>query len=66
MTVFAAHVNSTDAEAGSMDHITLSRYKPESLDSLCRNTKFTKREIQIMYRGFKQVVSLIGVYLHLY
>ena len=31
------------------------RYKPEGLDILCRNTKFTKKELQIMYRGFKQV-----------
>ena len=44
-----------DAETGAIDHITLARYKPESLDTLCRTTKFTKREIQIMYRGFKQV-----------
>lgn len=31
------------------------RYKPEGLDSLLKNTKFTKKELQIMYRGFKQV-----------
>ena len=31
------------------------RYKPEGLDVLCKNTKFTKKELQIMYRGFKQV-----------
>lgn len=43
-----------DSESGTIDHITLTRYKPESLDSLCKSTKFTKREIQIMYRGFKQ------------
>ncbi|XP_064602051.1 Kv channel-interacting protein 4-like isoform X4 [Liolophura sinensis] len=30
------------------------RYKPEGLDILCRNTKFTRKELQIMYRGFKQ------------
>ncbi|XP_074642598.1 A-type potassium channel modulatory protein KCNIP1-like isoform X2 [Tubulanus polymorphus] len=30
------------------------RYKPEGLEQLCRNTKFTKKELQIMYRGFKQ------------
>ena len=35
------------------------RYKPEGLDILCRNTKFTKKELQIMYRGFKQVHGLI-------
>ncbi|EEC08665.1 hypothetical protein IscW_ISCW005276 [Ixodes scapularis] len=26
-----------------------------SLDALCRNTKFTRRQIQLMYRSFKQV-----------
>ncbi|XP_046565680.1 Kv channel-interacting protein 4-like isoform X3 [Haliotis rubra] len=30
------------------------RYKPEGIDVLCRNTKFTRKELQIMYRGFKQ------------
>ncbi|XP_050395326.1 Kv channel-interacting protein 4 isoform X3 [Patella vulgata] len=30
------------------------RYKPEGLDILCRNTKFSRKELQIMYRGFKQ------------
>ena len=49
-----------DAETGAIDHITLARYKPESLETLCRTTKFTKREIQIMYRGFKQVSDLIN------
>lgn len=34
------------------------RYKPEGLDSLCRNTNFTRKELQIMYRGFKQVDSI--------
>ena len=37
------------------------RYKPEGLDILCRNTKFTKKELQIMYRGFKQVHVLISL-----
>lgn len=35
--------------------IQIARYKPESLDNLCKTTKFTKKELQIMYRGFKQV-----------
>ena len=34
------------------------RYKPEGLESLCRSTKFTKKELQIMYRGFKQVKTV--------
>jgi len=32
----------------------VTRYKPEGLDSLCRNTKFSRQELQVMYRGFKQ------------
>lgn len=31
------------------------RIKPEAIDTLCQLTKFTKRELQLMYRGFKQV-----------
>ncbi|KAK3094954.1 hypothetical protein FSP39_008312 [Pinctada imbricata] len=34
--------------------IQVVRYKPEGLDNLCRTTKFTRKELQIMYRGFKQ------------
>uniref|UniRef100_T1J5U3 EF-hand domain-containing protein n=1 Tax=Strigamia maritima TaxID=126957 RepID=T1J5U3_STRMM len=30
------------------------RYKPGGIDALCRNTKFSRKEIQVMYRGFKQ------------
>lgn len=33
----------------------LIRYKPEGLDCLSRMTKFTRKELQVMYRGFKQV-----------
>jgi len=29
------------------------RHKPQGLDDLVRTTKFTKKELQIMYRGFK-------------
>lgn len=31
------------------------RFKPESLDNLVKLTKFNKRELKLMYRGFKQV-----------
>lgn len=31
------------------------RYRPEKLQNLCSKTKFTRKEIQLMYRGFKQV-----------
>ena len=35
------------------------RYKPEGLESLCRNTRFSRKELQIMYRGFKQVIIMM-------
>jgi len=33
----------------------VARCKPEGLDALCRTTKFSRKELQIMYRGFKNV-----------
>ncbi|CAF1101814.1 unnamed protein product [Adineta steineri] len=33
---------------------TLKRYKPRSLDELASRTKFSKKEIQVIYQGFKQ------------
>lgn len=35
--------------------------RPVALEDLCRQTKFTRQEIRIMYRGFKQVI-----YIHTY
>ena len=40
-----------------------TRHRPEELKSLERSTKFTRKEIQLIYRGFKQVFFLI--YFHL-
>ena len=31
---------------------------PEGIDELSRVTKFTRKELQTMYRGFKQVSSM--------
>lgn len=48
------------SDSGGVDHefddleMQVVRYKPEGLDTLCRNTKFSRKELQIMYRGFKQ------------
>jgi len=36
----------------------LLRCKPESIDQLNRVTKFTRKELQILYRGFKQVDTI--------
>jgi hypothetical protein len=33
---------------------TFKRYKPRSLDELASRTKFSKKEIQLIYQGFKQ------------
>lgn len=30
------------------------RYKPDAIDALCQSTKFSRKEIQLMYRGFKE------------
>jgi hypothetical protein len=35
--------------------LSVTRYKPEELDKLAKNTLFTRKEIQLIYRGFKQV-----------
>ncbi|XP_072402241.1 A-type potassium channel modulatory protein KCNIP2-like [Diabrotica undecimpunctata] len=32
----------------------IARYRPEELHKLALKTKFTRKEIQLMYRGFKQ------------
>ncbi|GMT06123.1 hypothetical protein PENTCL1PPCAC_28297 [Pristionchus entomophagus] len=32
----------------------LPRYRPPSIELICKQTKFTRKEIQIMYRAFKQ------------
>lgn len=44
-----------------VDELTLHvvRYRPEELDKLTKNTKFTRKEIQLIYRGFKQVQTNI-------
>ena len=36
----------------------VARCKPEGLDALCRTTKFSRKELQIMYRGFKNVSNV--------
>lgn len=49
----SALVSANDPELDNVETETV-RYKPEGLDTLCRLTKFTRKELQIMYRGFKQ------------
>ncbi len=42
----------TDQEINDLAFI---RHRPESLKNLCEKTAFSKREIQMIYRGFKEV-----------
>lgn len=42
-------------EEQTQDMQQVARYKPESLDNLSSVTNFSKKELRIMYRGFKQV-----------
>lgn len=37
---------------------------PVALEDLCRQTKFTKQEIRVMYRGFKTVSGHTHVHTH--
>jgi len=41
---------------GSTENVEheLPFYRPESLDSICAMTKFSKKEVQLIYRSFKQ------------
>jgi hypothetical protein len=34
------------------------KHRPVALEDLCRQTKFTRQEIRVMYRGFKQVSQM--------
>lgn len=53
----------TDSELDEFDTQTV-RIKPESLDNLVKLTKFNRRELKLMYRGFKQVSKLVVKVLH--
>lgn len=53
LSIFNRQVFKKDVEPDPID-IEAIRYKPEGLDALCRTTKFSRKELKIMYRGFKQ------------
>jgi len=53
-----------DPELDNVETQMVVRYKPEGLDALCRLTKFTRKELQIMYRGFKQVACIFLCSVH--
>ena len=43
------------------DEVNL-RIKPENIEKLCQMTQFSKKELQFMYRGFKEVNSMSRCY----
>lgn len=51
MLVSLSHTDSVedDFELSTVCH------RPESMDKLQEQTKFTKKELQVLYRGFKNV-----------
>ncbi|KAK2149451.1 hypothetical protein LSH36_452g02018 [Paralvinella palmiformis] len=57
---FSKTFNLLHAQTLKKDHdlddleMQVVRTKPEGLDALCSKTKFSKKELQVMYRGFKQ------------
>ena len=46
--------------AGNVEHeegdCPLPRYRPDGIDALCKATGFSRKELQLMYRSFKQVL----------
>ncbi|XP_073998015.1 uncharacterized protein isoform X2 [Rhodnius prolixus] len=47
-------INPEPEEELDQFNIHVSRYRPEELTKLIKTTKFTRKEIQLIYRGFKQ------------
>lgn len=43
-----------DSEFDDLDAPNV-HFRPEALETLCQLTKFTRKELQMIYRGFKQV-----------
>lgn len=52
MDDYSSSVCYTDYDDDGLE--TFKRYKPRSLDELASRTKFSKKEIQLIYQGFKQ------------
>lgn len=57
MTWLQRHVTCSIVSEEELDqfNIHVARYRPEELTKLTKTTKFTRKEIQLIYRGFKQV-----------
>lgn len=51
-------VSSADSVEDELEMATV-RHRPEALELLEAQSKFTKKELQILYRGFKNVRSFL-------
>jgi hypothetical protein len=51
---FRSSVSVAEEELDELS-VHVSRHRPEELTKLAKSTKFTRKEIQLIYRGFKQV-----------
>lgn len=49
---------STDSVEDELEMATV-RHRPEALELLEAQSKFTKKELQILYRGFKNVSATV-------
>ena len=49
-------------EAGEEGDMPLPRYRPDGLDALCKATGFSRKELQLMYRSFKQVNPFLSTF----
>lgn len=62
-TVFSLCLPSTDCADNDLE-LSMVRHQPEGLDQLQAQTQFTRKELQSLYRGFKNVwllLLLLGV-----
>ena len=53
------HPSPTDSIEDDFELSTVC-HRPESMDKLQEQTKFTKKELQVLYRGFKNVRGTLG------
>ncbi|XP_057654180.1 Kv channel-interacting protein 4-like isoform X4 [Diorhabda carinulata] len=52
-SIVKASLDSNDRDSELEDLETPPRYRPDSLEALCRATRFSEAEIKRIYRGFK-------------
>ena len=54
LKMYSLLTSSAETDAEEVE-LSVVRYRVDDLDSLARTTKFSKKELQLMYRGFKAV-----------